>query len=121
MIVSRLLVLAATQPAHGGGVTSSLPSGHMFWIGVTIGLLVGLIPLIPWWLKIVGLGFAVVASGIVHVAKGGHVTPGVTTWLVVGLVGLGIGLYFGRDRALRHLGGFEYGVRRRNIKTISRF
>jgi hypothetical protein len=46
--VSRLLVLAATQPAHGGGVTGSLTSGHMFWIGVTIGLLVGLIPLIPW-------------------------------------------------------------------------
>ena len=121
MTVNRLLVLAATQPAHGGGVTSSLASGHMFWIGVTIGLVVGLIPLIPWWLKIVGLAFAVVSTGLVHLAKGGHVTPGITMWLVVGLVGLGIGLYFGRARGLRHLGGFEYGVRSRNIRTISRF
>ena len=118
--MSRLL-LAAVPHAHGAAVAHSLSGGHLFWLGVALGLVVGLIPLIPWWAKMVGLAVAILSAGIVHVGHGAHVTPGITLWLIVGLVGLGVGLFFGRVRGLQHLGTYELRNRSGFIRTISRF
>jgi hypothetical protein len=96
----------------------------MFWIGLLIGLLVGLL---AWdWLGWLGVLIAVVALGALHLVTKGHghgihVSAGSLFWVLVFVVGALTGLYFGRQRGLRHLGEHEYRTRSGYIRNISSF
>jgi hypothetical protein len=92
----------------------------MFWIGAAAGLGFGLLPFIPWWVKITMLLLAIVGSGFVHYSHG-HISPGIVPWAVVIAISLGFGLHYGRVRGLRHLGEYELANRRSFIRTRSRF
>jgi hypothetical protein len=98
----------------------------MFWIGLLIGLLVGLL---AWdWLGWLGVLIALVGLGALHVVTkvhghghGIHVSAGNLFWAVVFILGCLTGLYFGRQRGLRHLGEAEYRTRWANVRNVSRF
>jgi len=125
------LLLTAATPAHHVTAAHSLLGGHAFWLGLAIGLGASVIPIIPWWIRMAGLVVAVLAAGVVHLTNShghghlspghGHLSPAVTPWVVVALLGLGVGLYYGRARGLRHLGQAEFRNRSGSIRNISRF
>src|SRR5262249_1888730 len=101
-----------------------ISSSHMFWIGLLIGLLVGLL---AWdWLGWLGVLIALVALGAFHVVTnvhghGIHISAGDLFWGLVFALGGLTGLYFGRQRGLRHLGEAEYRTRWGNVRRVSRF
>jgi len=94
-----------------------LAGSHVFWIGLLIGALVG--GILARWIAFVVAGIAFIGAGFVPTA--GHVSAGKVPYLVVGVIALVAGLYFGRTRGLRHLGEAEFRTRRTNIRRISRF
>ena len=119
------LLLAVAAPVHRVTAAHSLlPGSHAFWLGLAIGLGVSVVPVIPWWIRVVSLAVALLAAGVVRMTNShghAHMSPSVTPWVVVALAGLGLGLYFGRVRGLRHLGEADFRTRSRAIRTISRF
>ena len=110
---------------HAASATSPpVSSSHSFWLGVLIGLLVGLL---AWdWLGWLGVLIALVALGAFHVVThvhghGIHISAGNLFWVFVFALGGVTGLYFGRQRGLRHLGEHEYRTRWTNVRNVSRF
>jgi hypothetical protein len=118
--MSNLFLLAAVPAARGASLSSSLPGGHMFWVGLVVGLLVCTIPLIPFWLKMVALVVALGAVGAWHVSHG-HLSPAIAPYVLVIAITLAVGLHYGRVRGLRHLGEFELANRRAAVPGRSRF
>ena len=99
----------------------------MFWMGLLIGLLIGLL---AWdWLAWLGVIVALVMLGAFHVVSktnihgvpGTHVSMGGLFWLLVLVVGAIGGVIYGRIRGLRHLGEAEFRTRMTNVKKVSRF
>lgn len=95
-----------------------LAGSHELWVGLLIGALVGVI--FPRWVAILVAVFAFIAAGFLPAA--GHAAHSVNvTYLIVGVIALVAGLYFGRMRGIRQLGEHEFRVRRGFIRGISRF
>jgi hypothetical protein len=110
------LVIAAVQqhvPASG-----SLISNHGLWLGVLIGI--GAAIIFPAWLTYLLAGLAFLLSGLLPAVRHHAHAPSMT-YLVIGVVALVAGLFFGRRRGLRQLGEAEYRTRFRNVRGVSRF
>ncbi len=102
----------------------------MFWMGLLIGLLIGLL---AWdWLAWLGVIVAVVMLGALHLVSkthihgvhgvpAVHVSMGGLFWLLVLVIGAIGGVIYGRIRGLRHLGEAEFRTRMTNVKKVSRF
>lgn len=99
----------------------------MFWMGLLIGLLIGLL---AWdWLAWLGVIVAVVMLGALHLVSkthihgvpGVHVSMGGLFWLLVLVIGAIGGVIYGRIRGLRHLGEAKFRTRMTNVKKVSRF
>lgn len=114
------LLSASAHPGHAAAVPL-LSDGHMLWVGVLIGLGIGLIPVIPWLIKVALLVIAFLGAGVVHVTSGGHVSPSIAPWVLVAAVGVIAGLFFGRARGLTHLGQADFQTRMKAIRNVSRF
>lgn len=110
-----LLAAAHTQSTTAG----SLATSHMFWTGVLIGSLVGAI--FARWIALLLAGVAFIGAGMLHTVSHHHLSSSAVRYLIVGVLALLAGLYFGRDRGLRHLGEADFQTRRRAIRGISRF
>jgi asparagine N-glycosylation enzyme membrane subunit Stt3 len=105
-------------------------NGHMFWWGLLIGLLIGLL---AWeWLGWLGVLVALIMLGAFHLVTtnhvvanrhihGVHVSIGNLFWLFIFVLGGLVGLYFGRRRGLRHLGESDFRTRWANVRNISPF
>jgi hypothetical protein len=108
-------VLALTHP-HGAA-TSASSTTHWFAIGLLVGVVTMLTPPViraaVILFDIVALGWS---YGILHWAdtSRGH-------WVWIALLFLLIGLFVGVIRGLRHLSDFEFGARRKNIRSIGRY
>jgi hypothetical protein len=105
--------------AHQHGMTwGALMGSHMFWIGVLFALTFAY--LLPAWLT--GLLF-VVALFASHVlpSVAHHAHSSTVPYLIVGVIALVVGLYFGRVRGLRHLGEAEFRTRWTNVRGVSRW
>lgn len=93
-------------------------SAHMFWIGVLVGILA--VWILPGWLSGGLFVVALLASGVLISLR--H--PGYSTlvpYIIVGIISLVIGLYFGRIRGLRQLGESDFRTRLANIRIIRRW
>jgi hypothetical protein len=91
---------------------------HMFWVGVLFALAFAFI--LPAWLSGLLFVVALFASGVLS-SIAHHAHDSTMPYLVVGVIALVAGLYFGRLRGLRHLGEHEFRVRRGYIRGVSRF
>lgn len=116
----KFLLLVALYPEHGPTV-AKVSSGHLFWVGALIGLGIGLAPFVPWVIKVAGLFIAFLGAGVVHVTHGGHISPAIVPWVLVGAGGIIVGLFYGRARGLAHLGQADFRGRLNAIRNISRF
>ena len=105
-------LLAASQ------ARAAAPASHWIEIGLLAGLLAGL--LLPAWLGWIALIADAAVLGVLHAATA-HAGRVNGTWLIIALIALGAGLYFGRIRGLRQLGEHEYRVRHASVRGISRF
>lgn len=90
--VGRLVLAVARQQASASG---SLISSHMFWYGILPAL--GAAWIFPG--RIAGLLFviALLATGLRH-STGGHAHSVVVPYLIVAVIAVLVGLYFGRIR-----------------------
>lgn len=72
--------------------------------------------------RIAGLLFviALLATGLLH-WTGGHPHSVGVSYLIVAVIAVLVGLYFGRIRGLRQLGKSDFRVRLRNAGGISRW
>lgn len=113
--MGEFVFVAAQQHSTTAG---SLTGGHMFWIGVLIGVVVG--ALFPGWVAFVLAGVAFIGAGLFQAATH-HAGSGRVSYLVVGVIALLVGLFFGRARGLRHLGEAEFRTRWRNVRGVSRW
>jgi hypothetical protein len=93
-------------------------SSHMFWIGVLFALTFAYI--LPAWLTGLLFVVALFASDVLP-AVAHHAPSSAVPYLLVGVLALVVGLYFGRLRGLRHLGEHEFRLRRGFVRGISRF
>jgi hypothetical protein len=112
---ANVLAAAHSQSAITGYFTSS----HDFWLGLLIGLAV---VFLAGWIRLLMAIVAVLMLGWVHVVDH-HVSfsPGTLKWVAVGLVGLVVGLWWGRMRGLRQLGESDFRIRSTNIRGIRRW
>ena len=113
--VRRLVLAVVRQQALASG---SLISSRMFWYGILLAL--GVAWILPG--RIAGLLFviALLATGLLH-STGGHTHSVVVPYLIVAVIAVLVGLYFGRIRGLRQLGESDFRVRLRNAGGISRW
>ena len=90
----------------------------MFWYGILLAL--GVAWILPG--QIAGLLFviALLATGLLH-STGGHAHSVGVPYLIVAVIAVLAGLYFGRIRGLRQLGESDFRVRLRNAGGISRW
>ena len=97
----------------------SLTSSHMFWLGLLIGL--GAV-ILPGWLRLILAIVAVFSLGWVSVVDH-HVSysSGTVRWVLVALLGLVVGLFWGRIRGLRHLGESDFRIRFGNVRGVRRW
>lgn len=103
-----------------GSVSGSLASSHAFWYGIM--LAVGVALIFPGWVAILLFVVALLASGLLHSGGGGgHIHSTALPYLIVAVIAVLVGLYFGRIRGLRHLGESDFRTRLRNIRGISRW
>jgi hypothetical protein len=102
-----------------GSVSGSLASSHAFWYGIM--LAVGVALIFPGWVAILLFVVALLASGLLHSGSGGHIHSAALPYLIVAVIAVLVGLYFGRIRGLRHLGESDFRTRLRNIRGISRW
>jgi hypothetical protein len=102
-----------------GSVSGSLASSHAFWYGIM--LAVGVALIFPGWVAILLFVVALLASGLLHSGGGGHIHSAALPYLIVAVIAVLVGLYFGRLRGLRHLGESDFRTRLRNIRGISRW
>jgi|RhiMetdeSRZDD1v2_1073273.scaffolds.fasta_scaffold838382_2 hypothetical protein len=100
-------------------ITGSLNGSHGFWLGLLIGLAA---VIFRGWVRLLMAIVAVFMLGWVHVV-GHHVSfsPGGLRWVVVALVGLAVGLWWGRMRGLRQLGESDFRTRSANVRGIARW
>jgi hypothetical protein len=111
------VLTAAGQQAP---VPVSLTGNHVFWLGVALASLVALFT--PVWIRAIMFVVALFASGLFQSTVGhGHFTSAEALTILILVIGLLVGLYFGRVRGLRHLGEYEFGNRLGYIRTISRW
>jgi UPF0716 family protein affecting phage T7 exclusion len=108
-----VFAVAQQQPTAG-----SLAGSHMFWIGVLFALIFSYI--LPGWLTGILFFVALIASGVL-LSLGHHANSSAVPYIIVGLITLVVGLYFGRIRGLRHLGEAELRTRWRNVRGVSRW
>jgi len=113
--VGRLVLAVVRQQASASG---SLISSHMFWYGILLAL--GVAWILPG--QIAGLLFviALLATGLLHSTGGRAHSVGVP-YLIVAVIAVLAGLYFGRIRGLRQLDESDFRVRLRNAGGISRW
>lgn len=104
--------------AHQQPTAGSLTSSHVFWIGVLFALVFSYI--LPAWLTGILFIVALFASGVL-LSLSHHAHSASAPYIIVGLIALVVGLYFGRIRGLRHLGEAELRTRWRNVKGVSRW
>jgi hypothetical protein len=103
-----------------GSVSGSLASSHAFWYGIMLAFGVALI--FPGWVAILLFVDALLASGLLRSGGGGgHIHSAALPYLIVAVIAVLVGLYFGRIRGLRHLGESDFRTRLRNIRGISRW
>lgn len=96
----------------------SLISTHMFWIGVLVGILA--VWILPGWISGILFVAALLVSGILSsIRHSSHSTA--VPYIIVGLIALVIGLYFGRIRGLRQLGESDFRTRLTNVRIIRRW
>jgi hypothetical protein len=100
-------------------ITAPSNSSHDFWLGLLIGLAV--VPL-RGWIRLLMAIVAVFMLGWIHVV-GHHVSfsPGALRWVFVALLGLAVGLWWGRTRGLRQLGESDFRIRSTNVRGIARW
>jgi hypothetical protein len=100
-------------------MTGYFNSSHNFWLGLLIGLAA---VILTGWIRLVMAIVAVFELGWVHVVDN-HVSfsYGALRWVVVALVGLAVGLWWGRMRGLRQLGESDFRTRSANVRGISRW
>jgi hypothetical protein len=116
MFLASGLVLSA---AHQHGMTQGgLMGSHMFWIGVLFALTFAYI--LPAWLTGLLFVIALFASNVLP-SVAHHAHSSTVAYLIVGVIALVVGLYFGRVRGLRHLGEAEFRTRWRNVRGVSRW
>jgi hypothetical protein len=97
-----------------------LVSSHAFWYGVLLACLI--VWILPGWAGGIFFVVALIASDALQSTAGHARFSGSNLlMLLILLIGLLVGLYFGRIRGLRHLGEYEFGNRWTNIRTISRW
>jgi ABC-type uncharacterized transport system fused permease/ATPase subunit len=82
---------------------------------------VGVALIFPGWAAILLFVIALLASGLLHSAGGGHVYSTALLYLIVAVMAVLVGPYFGRIRGLRHLSESDFRTRLRNIRGISRW
>lgn len=120
LFVGGFALAVAYQPAS---VSESLASSHAFWYGVLLALLIAWI--LPGWAAVVLFLIALLASGLLQsLVSHGHSSASSSSGVllvIVAVIALPVGLYFGRIRGLRHLGEFEFRTRLRNVRIISRW
>ena len=122
LFVGGFTLAVAYQQAS---VSGSLASSHAFWYGVLLALLIAWI--LPGWAAGVLFLIALLASGLLQsLVSHGRSSSSFSSssdvlLLIVAVIALPVGLYFGRIRGLRHLGEFEFRTRLRNIRIISRW
>ena len=117
LFVGGFTLTVAYQQAS---VSGSLASSHVFWYGVLLALLIAWI--LPGWAAGILFVIAVLASGLLEslVGQGRSPSPDVL-FLIVAVIALLVGLFFGRMRGLRQLGESEFRTRLRNVRIISRW
>jgi hypothetical protein len=100
-------------------ITGYFTSSHYFWLGLLIGLAV---VFLAGWIRLLMAVVAVFMLGWVHVVEH-HVSfsPGALKWVFVALIGLAVGLWWGRMRGLRQLGESDFRIRSTNVRGISRW
>jgi hypothetical protein len=100
-------------------ITGYFTGSHYFWLGLLIGLVV---VFLAGWIRLLMAIVAVFMLGWVHVVDH-HVSfsPGALKWVVVALIGLAVGLWWGRMRGLRQLGESDFRIRSTNVRGISRW
>jgi hypothetical protein len=106
--------------AHSqSAITGYFTSSHDFWLGLPIGLAA---VILAGWIRLLTAIVAVFELGWVHVV-GHHVSfsPGAVRWVVVALIGLAVGLWWGRMRGLRQLGESDFQTRFTNVRGIRRW
>ena len=106
--------------AHSqSAITGYFTSSHDFWLGLLIGLAA---VILAGWIRLLTAIVAVFELGWIHVV-GHHVSfsPGAVRWVVVALIGLAVGLWWGRMRGLRQLGESDFQTRFTNVRGIRRW
>jgi hypothetical protein len=100
-------------------ITGYFTSSHDFWLGLLIGLA---IVFLAGWIRLLIAILAVFELGWIHVVNH-HVSfsPGALKWVAVALLGLAVGLWWGRTRGLRQLGESDFRIRSTNVRGISRW
>jgi hypothetical protein len=116
--VGGFILSAAGQQASASG--SLVSSGHAFWYGILLACLI--VWILPSWAGAIFFVVALIASDVLQ-STAGHARFSGTNllMLIILVIGLLVGLYFGRIRGLRHLGEYEFGNRWNYIRTISRW
>lgn len=96
-----------------------VPSGHMFWLGLLVGLAA---VILPGGFRVLMAIVAVFALGWVHLV-GHHVSfsSRLVPWVLVALLGGVVGLVWGRRRGLRQLGESDFRIRFGNVRGIRRW
>jgi hypothetical protein len=95
-----------------------LISTHMFWIGLLVGILA--VWIFPGWVSGILFFIALLVSGILSSFRN-HAHSTEVPFIIVGIIALVIGLYFGRIRGLRQLGESDFRTRFTNIRGIRRW
>jgi hypothetical protein len=100
-------------------ITGYFTNSHYFWLGLLIGLAV---VFLAGWIRLLMAILAVFMLGWVRVV-GHHVSfsPGMLKWVLVALIGLAVGLWWGRMRGLRQLGESDFRIRSTNVRGVSRW
>ena len=111
------ILSAAGQQASASG--SLVSSGHAFWYGILIACLI--VWFLPAWAGGIFFVVALIASDVLQSTASHHFSGTNLLMLIILVIGLLVGLYFGRIRGLRHLGEYEFGNRLNYIRTISRW
>jgi hypothetical protein len=98
----------------------SLTSNHVFWTGIAFACL--LLLFLPDWARVILFVVALFASDLIPIITGhARLTTTDVLMLFTLVIGLLVGLYFGRIRGLRHLGEYEFRNRWGYIRSISRW
>jgi len=112
-----VLTIAGQQASVSGSLVGS---SHAFWYGILLACLI--VWILPGWAGIIFFVFALIASDVLQ-STAGHArfSGSDLPVLLIGVIGLLVGLYFGRIRGLRHLGEYEFRNRLGYIRSISRW